>query len=320
MSGHGHVKILFISSRFSGGTGGQAARVARKLREHGIYVRLMDTSHIPVKGIKNPSFAISSTIRALVDRERYDIVQAFNVPSAFAMRCTRARRKVLSIYGVYSEQVDMLHSGAVHRIARLAESMALRWADVITTDSRDVQRGYKERFGVDVRCMAGPLDVKEFGAVPAVKKKRQVVYVGRDSHEKGIDVLRNAENKIDADVIYCTSVGWKEAMTRMKESSVAVVPSRIESSPQVIKEAFYLGVPVVAASVGGVPELITDGQRGILVPPEDPEGLAGAVNRLLSDDGLGSRLAENARQYVMKNLTWEALLPEYIRFYEELAK
>ncbi len=314
------MKILFISPRFEGGMGGHAARVAGKLREHGIDVRLMGTSHIPVKGIKNPSFAISSTIRALADRERYDIVHAFNVPSAFAMRCVRAGRRVFSMHGMYSEQVNVLHSRAVHRVARLAESMALRWADVITTDSQAVQRGYKERFGVDVRCLLAPLDVEAFGAIPAVQKKRQVIYVGRDSYEKGVDVLKEAESKIDADVIYCTSMGWVEAMTRLKESSVVAIPSRMESIPQVIKEAFYLGVPVVATGVGGVPELITDGQRGILVPPGDPEGLARAVNRLLSDDGLGRRLAGNARQYAMKNLTWDALLPEYVRFYEELAK
>jgi len=95
------MKILFIAPRFTGGIGGHANRVAEKLREIGFDVKLMHTSHIPVKKLKNPSFAILSSLKAIFGGEKYDIVHAFNVPSAFAMKYTKAKKKVLSIHGVY---------------------------------------------------------------------------------------------------------------------------------------------------------------------------------------------------------------------------
>ena len=100
------MKILFIAPRFDGGIGGHAARVAQKLSEHRFEIKLMKISHIPIKKIKNPSFALLSTIKSLVSTETYDIVHAFNVPSAFAMRYTKAKKKILSVHGMYSEQVD----------------------------------------------------------------------------------------------------------------------------------------------------------------------------------------------------------------------
>ena len=313
------MKILFIAPRFEGGIGGHAARVAQKLSEYGFEIKIMKTSSIPIKKIKNPSFALFSTLKSLVNKETYDVVHAFNVPSAFAMRYAKAKKKVLSIHGMYSEQVDALHSETTANAAKFAESKVLKWADKLTTDSKMVQRQYKEKLGVDFECILAPLDIEKFKDIPDVpKKENQIIYIGRDSHEKGIDILRKIENKINANVVYCTNVDWKEAMTRLKESAILVIPSRMESIPQVIKEAFYLKVPVIATNVGGIPELITHEQNGILVPSENPEKLVEAINHLVNEKEFSDKLAKNGYQYVLNNLTWEVLLPKYVKFYEDL--
>ena len=82
----------------------------------------MHATHIPIKKLKNPSFAVLSSLKALFGGEKYDVVHAFNVPSAFAMRYTNARKKVLSIHGVYSDQVENLHSDTTATLASLVES------------------------------------------------------------------------------------------------------------------------------------------------------------------------------------------------------
>jgi len=313
------MKILFIAPRFDGGIGGHAARVAQKLTEHGFEIKLMKASSIPIKKIKNPSFAVLSTLKSLTSKETYDIVHAFNVPSAFAMRYTKAKKKVLSIHGMYSEQVDALHSDTTAGAAKLAESKVLKWADKLTTDSKFVQKQYKEKTGANFECLLAPLDIEKFKDVPDVpKKEKQIVYIGRDSHEKGIDVLKKIESQINANIVYCTDVEWKEAMIRLKESSILVVPSRMESIPQVIKEAFYLKVPIIASNVGGIPELITNEENGILIPPDDEKKLIDSINRLFTEKEFANNIAEMGYKYVIKNLTWEALLPRYIKFYEEL--
>ena len=145
-----------------------------------------------------------------------------------------------------------------------------------------------------------------------------MAYVGRDSYEKGIDILKQAESKIDGNVVYCTDRSWDDAMKIIKSSQVVVVPSRMESLPTTVKEAFYLNVPVVATNVGGIPELIKDNETGILIPSENPDKLADAVNELLSDKQKAKRLSNNGNKFVKSNMTWDIILPKYIQFYEDL--
>lgn len=314
------MKILFISPRYEGGIGGHAFRVAEKLRENGFDVKLMHVPHIPIKNIKNPSFVLFGIIKAVADREKYDAVHAWNVPSAFVMKFVKARKKVLSVHGVYSEQVDTLHSNATSSLVGATEEKILKLADVLTTDSRLVQKIYKEKLGLDFVYLPAPLDTEKFKNIPDVKKvENQVAYVGRDSYEKGIDILRNIESKIPGNVIYCTNMPWKEAMKNLKASNILVVPSRMESLPQSIKEAFYLKIPVIATSVGDIPNVVKNDETGILVPPNDPENLAIAINSLLEQKEKTARMVSSAHDFIIKNFSWDVLLPKYIEFYEKLA-
>ena len=313
------MKFLFISPRYSGGIGGHAEMLANQLEHAGHSVTKMKTPHIPIKNLKNPSFAIFGTMKGMLNRENYDIVHAFNVPSAFAMRYAKGKKKVLSIHGMFSEQVNSLHSKTVSSIATNTESKVLKWPNKLTTDSKYIQRLYKEKLDIDFEYLPSPLDVEKFSVIRDVKKiEKQVVYVGRDSHEKGIDILQKAESQINGDVVYCTDLTWEDAMSVIKSSSVVVVPSRMESLPTTIKEAFYLNVPVVGANVGGIPELITDNETGLLVPPENPDKLADRVNELLSNTKKAEKIADNGNDFVKKNMTWDIVLPKYIQFYENL--
>ena len=315
------MKILFIAPKYSGGIGGHAFRVYEKLQEYGLDIKLMHTSHIPIKKLKNPSFAVLSSLKAIMGTEKYDIVHAFNVPSAFAMKYTKAKKKVLSIHGVYSEQVDALHSKTISTAAKITETKVLEWADKLTTDSKIVKKMYKEKLNVDFEFFYAPLDIKKFEKLKNVEKKeKQIIFIGRDSYEKGIDILKGIESRIDAKIIYCTDMKWEEAMENLKASSILVVPSRMESIPQVIKEAFYLKIPIIATNVGGIPELITDNKTGILIPPNDPKSLENAINKLLVDNQTSKRLSDAGYEFVMENLTWEILLPKYVKFYEDLQK
>ena len=94
---------------------------------------------------------------------------------------------------------------------------------------------------------------------------------------------------------------WTFAMKIVKESKILIVPSRTESIPQVIKEAFFLEVPVIATNVGGIPELISDGNTGLLVSPETPQEMASTINTLLDDDETQQKLSKNAFDFINKN-------------------
>jgi glycosyltransferase involved in cell wall biosynthesis len=315
------MNILFISPVFSGGIGGHAAMLADKLSEYGYKVKKMQVPHIPIKNLKNPSFALFSSLKSLTNQESFDIVHGFNIPSAYAMKYAKGKKKVLSVHGVFSEQIDSLHSKSISSVAKIAESHVLNWPDKLTTDSKATQKQYKEKLDLDFEYLPSPLDIQKFSNIPDVTKiENQVAYVGRDSYEKGIDILKQAESKINGHVIYCTDRSWDDAMKIIKSSQVVVVPSRMESLPTTVKEAFYLNVPVVATNVGGIPELISDNDTGLLVPPENPEKIADAVNDLLSNPEKAEKLAINGNNFVKKNMTWDVVLPKFIQFYEDLLK
>jgi glycosyltransferase involved in cell wall biosynthesis len=315
------MKLLFISPRFSGGIGGHANMLYEQLIKNGFDVKKMEVPHIPIKNLKNPSFAIFSSLKGILSKESFDIVHGFNVPSAYAMKYAKGRKKVLSIHGVFSEQVNTLHSKSVSSIASSAESKALTWPDKLTTDSKATQKFYKEKLNIDFEYLPSPLDTKMFEKIKNVEKiPSQVAFVGRDSPEKGIDILKEAESEINGNVVYCTDRSWDDAMRIIKSSSIVVVPSRMESLPTTVKEAFFLNVPVIGTDVGGIPELITNNETGILVPPENPGKLVDAVNELLSDKEKAEKLATNGNTFVKNNMTWDVILPKYIKFYEDLLK
>ena len=312
------MNVLFISPTYSGagGIGPHAFRVAEKLRQHGFNVELMHVPHIPIKNLKNLSFSFLGTLKAINNSKTYDAVHAWNVPSAFIMKKIKAKKKILSVHGVYSKQVDMLHSKITSSIINSKESQVLDWADKLTTDSKFVQSEYA-KLGKSFEYIPAPLDSQKFQDIyTSTEKKNQIVFVGRDSFEKGIDILRNIESKINASVKYCTNLDWKDAMKIVQESQILVVPSRIESIPQVIKEAFFLQVPVIATNVGGIPELISNNITGLLVPPENPEAMTDAINELLSDNNTKQKLSKNAFKFINKNFSWDVLIEKYIKLYE----
>ena len=315
------MKFLFISPRFSGGIGGHAAMLAEKLIQNGHQVKKLETTHLPIKNLKNPSFTVLSSLRSLVDRDSYDLVHGFNIPSAYAMKYAKGKKKVLSVHGVFSEQVDTLHSKSVSSFAKSAESQVLRWPDKLTTDSKATQKLYKEKFDIDFEYLPSPLDTVMFENLDSVEKiENQIAYVGRNSYEKGIDILKAAESEINGNVVYCTNRSWKDAMHIIKSSRIVVVPSRMEILPTTVKEAFYLNVPVIGADVGGIPELIKHNETGLIIPPENPSKLAEAVNELLSDKEKLKKLAANGNNFIINNMTWDVILPKYVEFYEELLK
>lgn len=96
----------------------------------------------------------------------------------------------------------------------------------------------------------------------------------------------------------------EKVVAQIRRCDVLVLPSvitaagRMEGIPVALMEAMACGVPVVATELSGVPELVEDGETGLLVPQGDSQALVGAIERLLSDDDLRARVALNGRRRV----------------------
>jgi len=174
----------------------------------------------------------------------------------------------------------------------------------------------------------------------------QLLFVGRISPEKGLDVLIDAvarcthgqRSKVRLTVVGTvpadhplvetvarrqlpvTFVGAKSngaARAMMAETDVVVIPSRHDYCPLVAAEALQAGAIVVASRVGGLPEMIRDGETGILVPPEDPAALAAALCRLAADRAGWPSMREAAR-LAGGQFTWSERGPQILELYHRL--
>lgn len=97
-----------------------------------------------------------------------------------------------------------------------------------------------------------------------------------------------------------------------------LLSSRSEGVPQAVTQALGLGLPVVATRVGGVPELIRDEDTGLLVPPEDAEAMAAALERVFADPDWARSLGERGRAHVHAHFSLDAMLDATERLCDDL--
>lgn len=102
-------------------------------------------------------------------------------------------------------------------------------------------------------------------------------------------------------------------------AAVFVLPSRNEGLGSVLLEAMAAGLPIVASSTGGIPEIVRDGDTGLLVPPRDPSALAAAVIRLLTDSALAARLGAAGLEFVRREGSADRMVDETLAVYQKLA-
>jgi glycosyltransferase involved in cell wall biosynthesis len=188
--------------------------------------------------------------------------------------------------------------------------------------------------------------VQEKPRVPQREKKgRKVLFVGNLVPQKGVDVLLEAQKILERkgrgpELLIVGDGKEREALERLsrvlglegvrflglrkdtealfRESSLFVLPSREEGFGLVLLEAMSHGVPVVAAAVGGIGEIIENGVNGLLVEKEDPDALAQAIEGLLSNDSLRCQLVEKGYQTV-ERFRWPRMAREVDAIYEDVA-
>jgi glycosyltransferase involved in cell wall biosynthesis len=115
-------------------------------------------------------------------------------------------------------------------------------------------------------------------------------------------------------------LGWRDDVTTVLSTlDLLVVPSAPgEATTRVILEAFAAGVPVVASSSGGIPEIVSDGETGFLTPPSDPTKLAARIHEAMANPAALNRIAENARRAVRERYTLEQYQSRVMSILERL--
>ena len=263
-----------------------------------------------------------------------DVIYASATYAAAAAASVTARRPLVAKlvsdpayerahrYGLFRGTLEEFQDAPGSRLdaLRRGRTAALRRASTIVVPSAylaQIARG----FGVEpgkVLVVPNPApDVSPSGAAP---QPNSFVYAGRLTRQKMLEVAIDAiasvpaaslvvigdgperaalerrarDAGLDGRVEFLGALPRAEVLTALGTAWAAVLSSEWENLPHAAVEALAVGTPVIATSVGGVPEVVRDGVNGLLVPPGSPEAFADAVRRLVDDGELRNRLARSA--------------------------
>ena len=158
----------------------------------------------------------------------------------------------------------------------------------------------------------------------------EILFAGRLSAEKGILELTEATRDLNLVVAgdgplrervpgALGMLPHAELERRYRRAAVVACPSRREGFGMACAEAMAHGKPVVATAVGGLLDLVADGETGLLVPPRDPTALRAALERLLADRELRARLGAAGRERIRTRFSWGAAIEATLQAYRDAA-
>jgi glycosyltransferase involved in cell wall biosynthesis len=131
--------------------------------------------------------------------------------------------------------------------------------------------------------------------------------------ERCLNLYESIENK--ESVVLLGNLSIKQMAAYYQMSDVVVIPSLMEAVSLSALESMACGIPVISTNVGGMKELITDGEDGLLISPKDSDSIREAINRLFSDKDLYMQIAPNS-SITAKKYSWNRVVRETERAYE----
>jgi len=247
-----------------------------------------------------------------------------------------------------------LHSGGFARFYEAECGLLGRWivrqlleraACVIAVSER--WRDWLRRLTTNPRLLCIPNPVQLADAQAERGGRTVVLYLGRIEAAKGIPELLEAiaglraafpglelvcagAGSIDAAATQAARLGIEDAVrfpgwigpgekrAWLQRAQLLVLPSHAEGLPMAVLEAMAAGLPVVASSVGGIPDVVKDGVTGCLVAPGDAVGLQEALGRLLGNPSLRRAMGEAGREVIRARYTPERVLTQLEQVYAEL--
>jgi glycosyltransferase involved in cell wall biosynthesis len=304
----------------------------RAAQDCGVSIQIIHENHVL-------DFGVMRQLQDLVHRSNPEIIWTNSVKSHFLTRLAglhKGRRWIAFHHGYTTTDLKMRF---YNQLDRWSIRGADRVLTVCKTFAEDMERRGVRQERIAVQSLpvrpfpveAGTTRASDRDRLDIREHQRVLLCVGRLSKEKGhADLIsavarllerglnppirlllvgegperprleRLCRAQLPENVV--TLAGYQEDVRPyFSAADVFVLPSHSEGTPNVLLEAMAMGVPVVATSVGGVPDIAVAGHNALLVSPGDPEGLSDAIAHLLSDTQLGIRLASSARTVVERH-------------------
>jgi glycosyltransferase involved in cell wall biosynthesis len=317
--------------------------------------RLVLGRPFPVRRLDGPVYYLRLPGRIARELRRFepDVVIAQGAQETalalFARRLARSKSSiVLDLHGDWRAPTRLYGSPARRLLGPLADALArtaLRRADGIRTISTYTTELVRAQGREPAAEFPAYMDLEPFTAHPVAQlpESPRALFVGVLERYKAFDVLAEAWRLVAARmpdaVLHVVGQGtlapvaaalvselpgrieWmptlsaEEVAAALDDAMLLVLPSRSEGMGRVVVEAACRGRAVVGSRVGGIPDVVRDGETGLLVPPGDAEALADALVRVLGDSELAERLGESGRMGIEP---WLATPEEYARRVRDL--
>ena len=288
----------------------------------------------------------------LCRRRRYDVVHVhWPLPHAlfgWAARRACGARMVTSWYGVELRWVK----SSLPWLKRFLV-WALRTSDQVVAISSATAREITNVVPVSVRVIPYTVGFPETAAGPSLPRAGDsflILFVGSLVERKGVRYLIDAlpllpaqlraklviigdgaeRSRLEAQVRarglqHLVEVRGRVAEQELRRAygaaSVLVLPAIVDARGDteglgvVLLEAMSYGVPVIGSDLGGITDIVVDGQTGLLVPPQDSAALAAALERLATDRDLAKRLGEAGAGHVRRHFSWPAIIAQWEECY-----
>ena len=145
-------------------------------------------------------------------------------------------------------------------------------------------------------------------------KQAKFVLVGDGSLRRDYEMLANSSSNI-------IFLGWREDIPKlMRMADIFVLPSLSEGVPNAVMEASASGLPVIASNVGGVSQLITDRETGILTQSRDKNALVSAICELIEQPMFAENLGKAGRLKMIENYSWGIICEKLEKYYDDILK
>jgi glycosyltransferase involved in cell wall biosynthesis len=313
-------------------------------------IRFIPLRHVrrPVSPWRDP-LGLAELVR-LLRRERPDILHASSSKAGVLGRLAALLAGVpIRIFTVHGWAFSA-HSGAASRLYHWADRL-MRPLTTVTICVSDHSRARGLEAGTctaeETAVIPNAVDLQPAPAARRDPDRPVLVAVGRLKAPKDFLTLVRAVALLPADSVEALVVGegpdraGLEAEVRrlgigervhlvgerrdvpelLANADVFVLSSASEGMPVSVLEAMAAGLPVVGSRVGGVPELVVDGETGLLVEPGNAGELAAAIDRLLADPGLRVQLGEAGRERVQRHFALDPFRRAHVELYSrELAR
>ncbi|MGH6945419.1 MAG: glycosyltransferase family 4 protein [Geminicoccaceae bacterium] len=288
-------------------------------------------------------------LRRLVADLAPDLIHAHGARAALPLVFPWRRAGTPLIYTVHGYHFPPKQRG-LRTLGRLAERWCSARADA-TVFVCEHDRRIAERHGILARCRRHQVihnGIATEGLPAAATRDDRLVFAGRLVEQKNplmlVDVLdrlrpervrllvigdgplqaamrrRASEMGVLGSIEFRGAVPHESALQALAGGGILVLPSLSEGLPLVVLEAMAIGLPVVAAGVGGVPEIIEHGETGLLVDRQAPESYAQSVRLLLRDPDLRAGLIARARRRVAECFSWAAAKHAYLELYRNILR